>query len=358
METSFEKWKSASARIIDCQSASRSKTISRCSIYCKTLSQNGRHGVIATLTVDQDFESVGGFVSVKLKIRKSNAKQMFTVFNALGQNGHHVVHRAVAVNKHVIKNVSEELKVKDLPLLIITNLLRKVQITFIELNPPKTFGGGIYHVTAFYKNICTDKKRACNTHSCTEWSEWTSSKCSVTCGLGTNMFSRTCNPICNRKRILGEFEIKSHYQEKLRIKKSSAVQCPSPIINSLKILQKFSFILIENRYKFRQRSKGRRHTGRPRPHVHPTSHFRHLIFFKILPVLVLSGFWLTLLVHLSQVNQWFPYHSPYLTVRGTLFISEIEMTKSVRVYDSLIWSEWFIVCGISFRLPHSSFSHY
>ena len=63
-------------------------------------------------------------------------------------------------------------------------------------------------MTAFCKNTCTDKKRACNTHPCTEWSEWTSSKCSVTCGLGTNMFSRTCNPICNRKRILGEFEIK------------------------------------------------------------------------------------------------------------------------------------------------------
>ena len=86
------------------------------------------------LTVDQDFESVGGFVSAKLKIKKSNAKQMFNVFNALGQNGHHAVHRVVAVNKHVIKNVLEELKAKDLPLLIITNLLRKVQITFIVIH--------------------------------------------------------------------------------------------------------------------------------------------------------------------------------------------------------------------------------
>jgi len=75
------------------------------------------------LTVDQDFERADGFVSAKLKIRKSNAKQMFNAFNAPGQNGRHAVHRVVAVNKHVIKNVLEELKVKDLPLLIITNLL-------------------------------------------------------------------------------------------------------------------------------------------------------------------------------------------------------------------------------------------
>ena len=97
------------------------------------------------LTVDQDFESVGGFVSAKLKIRKSNAKQMFDVFNAPGQSGHHAVHRVVAVNKHVIKNVLEELKVKDLPLLIITNLLRKVQITVFER--------GICHVTVYYKYL-------------------------------------------------------------------------------------------------------------------------------------------------------------------------------------------------------------
>ena len=98
----------------------------------RSVSQNGRHGVIVMLTVDQDFESVGGFVSVKSKIRKSNAKQMFNVFNAPGLNGHHAVHPVVVVNKHVIKNVLEELKVKDLPLLIITNLLRKVKITFIK----------------------------------------------------------------------------------------------------------------------------------------------------------------------------------------------------------------------------------
>ena len=98
----------------------------------QSVSQNGRHGVIATLTVDRDFESVGGSVSAKLKIRKSNAKQMFNAFNAPGQNGHPAVHRVVAVNKHVIKNVLEELNPKDLPLLIITNLLRKVQITFIR----------------------------------------------------------------------------------------------------------------------------------------------------------------------------------------------------------------------------------
>lgn len=48
---------------------------------------------------------------------------MFNAFNALGQNGHHAVHRVVAVNKHAIKNVLGELKVKDLHLLIITNLL-------------------------------------------------------------------------------------------------------------------------------------------------------------------------------------------------------------------------------------------
>ena len=111
----------------------------------QSVSQNGRHGVTAMLTVDQDFESVGGFVSVKLKIRKSNAKQMFNAFNAPGQNGRPAVHRVVAVNKHVIKNVLEELKVKDLPLLIITNLLRKVQITVFER--------GICHVTVYYKYL-------------------------------------------------------------------------------------------------------------------------------------------------------------------------------------------------------------
>lgn len=88
----------------------------------QSVSQNGLPGVIATLTVDQDFESVGGFVSAKLRIRKSNARQMFNAFNAPGQNGHHAVHRVVAVNKHVIKNVLGELKVKDLHLLTITNL--------------------------------------------------------------------------------------------------------------------------------------------------------------------------------------------------------------------------------------------
>ena len=111
------------------------------------MSQNGLHGVIATLTVDQDFESVGGFVSAKLRIRKSNARQMFNAFNAPGQNGHHAVHRVVAVNKHVIKNVLGELKVKDLHLLIITNLSRIVRITFIDFIPLKTCGGGIYHMT-------------------------------------------------------------------------------------------------------------------------------------------------------------------------------------------------------------------
>jgi len=84
------------------------------------------------LTVAQDFESVGGFVSAKLKIRKSNAKQMFNVYNAPGPNGHHAVHHVVAVNKHVIKNVLEELKAKDLPLLIITNLL-SVLVTLIHV---------------------------------------------------------------------------------------------------------------------------------------------------------------------------------------------------------------------------------
>ena len=110
------------------------------------MSQNGLHGVIATLTVDQDFESVGGCVSAKLKIRKSNAKQMFNAFNAPGQNGHPAVLRVVAVNKHVIKNVLEELKAKDLPLLIITNLLRMVQIIFIDFIPSKARRGGIYHM--------------------------------------------------------------------------------------------------------------------------------------------------------------------------------------------------------------------
>jgi len=71
------------------------------------------------LTVDQDFEDA----KADVQMRKSNAKQMFNVFNAPGLNGHHAVHRVVAVNKHVIKNVLEKLKVKDLPLLIITNLL-------------------------------------------------------------------------------------------------------------------------------------------------------------------------------------------------------------------------------------------
>ena len=54
---------------------------------------------------------------------------MFSVFNAPGQNGHHAVHHVVAVSKRVIKNVLEELKAKDLPLLIIMNLLRKVRKT-------------------------------------------------------------------------------------------------------------------------------------------------------------------------------------------------------------------------------------
>ena len=99
------------------------------------MSQNGLHGLIAMLTVDQDFESVGGFVSAKLKIRKSNAKQMFNAYNAPGPNGHHAVHHVVAVNKHVIKNVLEELKAKDLPLLIITNLLRIVHLIFLDFIP-------------------------------------------------------------------------------------------------------------------------------------------------------------------------------------------------------------------------------
>ena len=90
------------------------------------------------LTVYQDFESVGGFVSAKLKIKKSNAKQMCNVYNAPGPNGHHAVHHVVAVNKHVIKNVLEELKAKDLPLLIIANLLRIVHLIFIVFIP---FGG-------------------------------------------------------------------------------------------------------------------------------------------------------------------------------------------------------------------------
>ena len=51
---------------------------------------------------------------------------MFSVFNAPGQNGHHAVHHVVAVNKRAIKNVLEELKAKDLPLLIIMNRSRIV----------------------------------------------------------------------------------------------------------------------------------------------------------------------------------------------------------------------------------------
>ena len=113
----------------------------------QSVNQNGHHGVIAMLTVDQDFESVGGYVSAKLRTKKSNAKQMFNAFNAPGQNGHPAVLRVVAVNKHVIKNVLGELKVKDLHLLIITNLSRIVRITFIDFIPLKTCGGGIYHMT-------------------------------------------------------------------------------------------------------------------------------------------------------------------------------------------------------------------
>ena len=51
---------------------------------------------------------------------------MFNVFNALGQNGHHVVHHVVEDNKHVIKSVSEEQKVKDWLIQIIMNHLRTV----------------------------------------------------------------------------------------------------------------------------------------------------------------------------------------------------------------------------------------
>ena len=99
------------------------------------------------LTVAQDFESVDGFVSAKLKIRKSNAKQMFNAYNAPGPNGHHAVHHVVAVNKHVIKNVLEELKAKDLPLLIITNLLRIVHLILIDFI---SFGGGVFHLSEKY----------------------------------------------------------------------------------------------------------------------------------------------------------------------------------------------------------------
>ena len=98
------------------------------------------------LTVDQDFESVGGFVSAKLKIKKSNAKQMFNALNAPDLNGYHAVHHVVAANKHVIKNVLEELKAKDLPLQIITNLLRIVHFIFIN---SILFGGGIFEKLFF-----------------------------------------------------------------------------------------------------------------------------------------------------------------------------------------------------------------
>ena len=96
----------------------------------QSVNQNGHHGVIAMLTVALDLENADGSVLAKLKIRKSNARLMFNVFNAPGQNGHHAVRHVVEVNKHVIKNVLEALKVKDLLLLIIMNPLRIVRICF------------------------------------------------------------------------------------------------------------------------------------------------------------------------------------------------------------------------------------
>ena len=98
------------------------------------------------LTVALDLGSADGSASVKLKIRKSNAKQMFNALNAPDLNGYHAVHYVVAANKHVIKNVLEELKAKDLPLLIITNLLRIVHLIFIDFIP---FGGGIFEKLFF-----------------------------------------------------------------------------------------------------------------------------------------------------------------------------------------------------------------
>lgn len=96
----------------------------------QSVNQNGHHGVIAMLTVALDLENADGSVLAKLKIRKLNARPMFNAFNAPGQNGHHAVRHVVVVNKHVIKNVLEALKAKDLLLLIIMNPLRIVRICF------------------------------------------------------------------------------------------------------------------------------------------------------------------------------------------------------------------------------------